>query len=120
MATAGSWTGPFLRLSYRAGPDSLLAGMARGQLGPSIRLWLQVGPNPVETLLTVPYDDESARYAIELWGWPGEPAALRAALDPSGQASFDRGALVAAPSLITGNADDFLPETLAGKFLNDV
>ena len=38
IASAGAWSGPFLRLSYRAGPDSVLAGMARASLGPTIRL----------------------------------------------------------------------------------
>jgi hypothetical protein len=120
MASAGAWSGPFLRLSYRAGPDSVLAGMARASLGPSIRLWLRVGPNATPAPLTVPYDGESRRYCVELWGWPGGAADLRAALDPRGQAAFDRGALVAAPSLIPGKAEDFLREALDGRFANEV
>ena len=103
IASAGAWSGPFLRLSYRAGPDSVLAGMAHGSLGPTIRLFLKVGQNVTPAPLSVPYDAETARYAIELWGWPGTPGDLRAALDPRGQAAFDRGALVAAPSLVPGN-----------------
>src|ERR1051326_1890085 len=120
IASAGAWSGPFLRLSYRAGPDSVLAGMARSSLGPTIRLWLRVGRNATSSPLSVPYDAETGRYAIELWSWPGTPAELRAALDPRGQAAFDRGALIAAPSLVPGTAGDFLRETLDGRFVNDV
>ena len=70
--------------------------------------------------LSVPYDAETGRYAIELWGWPGTPADLRAALDPRGQAAFDRNALIAAPSLVPGNANAFLREALDDRFVNDV
>ena len=120
IASAGAWTGPFLRLSYRAGPDSLLAGMARASLGPAIRLWLKVGRNETPAPLTVPYDAETGRYAIELWGWPGTRGALKDALDPRGQAAMDRGALIAAPSLVPGKPEDFLREAVDGRFLNDV
>jgi hypothetical protein len=120
IASAGAWTGPFLRLSYRAGPDSVLAGMARASLGPTVRLWLKVGQNVTPTPLSVPYDAETARYAIELWGWPGSPGDLKNALDPRGQAAMDRGALVAAPSLVPGKASDFLREALDGRFVNEV
>src|SRR5262249_38473068 len=43
LATAGDWTGPFLRLSYRGGPDSRLSAAAGHQLGRQIKLWLRVG-----------------------------------------------------------------------------
>jgi hypothetical protein len=119
-ASAGNWSGPFLRLSYRAGPDSVLAGMARGSLGPSIRLWLRVGQNATPAPLTVPYDAETGRYAIELWAWPGTTADLRAGLDPRGQAACDRGALIAAPSLVSGKAEDFLRESLDGQFVDEI
>jgi hypothetical protein len=79
---AGQWTGPFLRLSYRAGPNSVRAGMAHASLGKAIRLWLKVGRNTTPSPLNVPYDAETGRYAIELWGRPGTAADLRAALDP--------------------------------------
>jgi hypothetical protein len=120
IASAGAWTGPFLRVSYRAGPDSVLAGMAHGSLGPSIRLWLRVGRTETATPLTVPYDAATGRYAIELWGWPGTPAELRAALDPRGQAACDSGALIAAPALVPGKASDFLREALEEKFVSEV
>jgi hypothetical protein len=120
VASAGAWTGPFLRLSYRAGPDSVLAGIAHASLGPAVRLFLKVGRNATPSPLNVPYDAETGRYAIELWGWPGTAANLRAALDPRGQAACDRGALIAAPSLVPGTADDFLREALDGRLVNDI
>ena len=38
--SAGDWRGPFLRLSYRGGPDSLLSQATKHQLGEKISLWL--------------------------------------------------------------------------------
>lgn len=118
LASAGAWTGPFLWFSYRAGPNSVLAGKSGGWLGPSIRLWVRVGKNAVSAPLTVPYDAETARYAIEIWGWPGSAADLRAALDPRGQAALDRGALVADGALLPGRAEDFTREALDETLTN--
>src|SRR5580658_5239331 len=40
----GDWEGAFLRLSYRGGPDSVLAAAAApDSLGASIQLWIKVG-----------------------------------------------------------------------------
>lgn len=112
--TVGNWTGPFIRISYPAGPDSVLASRAGGSLGPTIRLWLKVGNVALSTLATVPYDTESGRYAIEFWGWQGSPADLRAALDARGQAALDRGALVPNPALVQAKGD-FSREALDGN-----
>ncbi|EDZ98848.1 hypothetical protein BH160DRAFT_5845 [Burkholderia sp. H160] len=117
-ATAGAWSVPFIRASYRAGPDSLLASRTKGSLGASIRLWIKVASVAVPSLVTVPYDAESGRYAIEFWSWKGAPADLRAVLDPRGQAAFDRGALVANSSLIQGEGD-FSREALDGVNVYD-
>ncbi|HJZ79498.1 MAG TPA: hypothetical protein VKD91_04110, partial [Pyrinomonadaceae bacterium] len=67
LASAGNWTGPFLRLTYRAGPDSVLATKTGSLLGPSIKLWLKVGQTAVAAPLSVPYDADAGRYAIEFW-----------------------------------------------------
>ena len=120
LASTASWEGPFLRITYRAGPDSVLAGRAGASLGSSIRLWLRVGRNAVPAPLTVPYDAATRRYAVELWGWPGRPEDLRAGLDPRGQAAYDRGALIAAPALVPGKADDFERDVLNDRFVNEV
>jgi hypothetical protein len=112
---AGSWQGAFLRLSYRAGPDSVLAAASPASLGPSIQLWVKVGANASEHLIRVPYNRESARYAVELWSWPGSQAELRAALDARGQDSLDRGEIVAAPALVPADPAAFTREALDGK-----
>ena len=41
--TTGDWTGPFLRLSYRAGPDSPLWKAKNGSPGSTLKLWVKVG-----------------------------------------------------------------------------
>lgn len=108
-----NWTGPFIRISYQAGPDSVLAARLGGSPGPAIRLWMKVGEVALPGLVSVPYDAESGRYAIEFWGWQGSPADLRQALDTRGQAAFDRGALVPNPTLVQANGD-FSREALDG------
>lgn len=120
LACAGDWTGPFLRLTYRAGPDSVLAAKTSSLLGPSIKLWVKVGESAVGAPLTVPYDADAGRYAIEFWGWPGSTVDLRAALDPRGQGALDRGAIVANTALVPGTVRDFTREALDGKFTDAV
>jgi hypothetical protein len=119
LASAGGWTGPFVRISYRAGPDSVLASRMGGAVGPEIRLWMKIGPVATQAPVRVPYDAECGRYAIEFWGWPGSPEDLLAALDPRGQAAFQAGTLVADATLVRGG-DDFTREALDGKYVNDV
>ena len=120
VAAAGGWSGPFIRLTYRGGPDSVLANKAGNLLGPAIKLWTKIGDTAVRSLLTVPYNSEVDRYGIEIWGWPGSLADLRAALDARGQAAFDRGGLIADAALVQGGIDDFKREALDGKFVNDI
>ena len=99
-ASAGDWTGPFVKLSYRGGPDSKLSQAASHRLGPSIRLDLKVRDAATTAPITVPYNEESHRYEIELWGYPGTDLAAR--LDDKGRDSMTRGELVARP---TSSAD---------------
>ena len=120
LAAAGDWFGPFVRLTYRAGPDSTLANKAGNLLGPSIKLWVKIGDAATNSLLVVPYNAELDRYCIEIWGWPGSAGDLRAALDPRGQAAADRGELIPDAALVRGRAEDFTREELEGKFVNDV
>lgn len=117
-ATVGDWTGPFLRLSYRGDPDSQLAAAAQYKLGPTIRLWLKIGDTVAPNLLTVPYNADSDRYEIELWGYGGGD--LRSRLDTKGQAAIDRGELVARPDLIHGQLSDFQREVVDGVYLATV
>ncbi len=117
-ATAGDWTGPFLKLSYRGGPDSKLSQAANHRLGPSIRLSLKVRDATTATPLTVPYNEESHRYEIELWGYPGNDLASR--LEEKGRTSIERGELVARPDLVRGLYTDFAREGLDGQVMTRV
>jgi hypothetical protein len=55
LVTAGNWLGPFLRVSYRGGPDSLLSRLANHQLGDRLKLWIRVGNTATPALINVPY-----------------------------------------------------------------
>jgi mannose-6-phosphate isomerase-like protein (cupin superfamily) len=80
------------------------------KLGDRIRLWTRIGSSTVSEPLTVPYNDRSGRYEIELWAYPGND--LRNQLDDKGQKAMDRGELVARPDLVHGSRDDFPREQL--------
>jgi len=100
---------PFLKLSYRAGPDSKLAE-ALGRLpGKTVRLFLKVNGRAAGNLITVPYNDLTDRYEIELWGDHG--ADLRRIFsnddDERGLRSLDSGELIIRPDLILGAKSDF-------------
>jgi mannose-6-phosphate isomerase-like protein (cupin superfamily) len=118
LASAGGWTGPILRFSYRAGPDSKLSAMTGMKLGDRIRLWARIGSSTVTEPLTVPYNERSGRYEIELWAYPGND--LRAQLDDKGQQAMDRGELVARPDLVHGSHDDFPREQLNDRDIIDI
>ncbi|MCA6098190.1 hypothetical protein [Bradyrhizobium australafricanum] len=102
-------TVPFLKLSYRAGPDSKLAEAIGGVPGPAIRLFLKVNAQDAGALITVPYNEATDRYEIELWGDSGVD--LRAVFQADGNgralASLERGELVVRPDLIRGAKSDF-------------
>jgi mannose-6-phosphate isomerase-like protein (cupin superfamily) len=102
--TVGDWTGPFLRISYEGGPDSRLSGLANHRLGPAIKMWLKVGDRATLEPLTVPYNTESSRYDVELWGYPGNDLARH--LEDRARAALDRGELLARPELIQGTLAD--------------
>jgi len=113
--TTGDWTGPFLRLSYQAGPDSPLWKAKQSSPGPDIKLWLKVGQNAVQSLLKVPYNEMSHRYEIELWGYPGTDLSNR--LGGSSREALDRGELQARNDLVHGSQSDFDRENLNDRDL---
>ena len=117
-ASVEGWTGSFLRLSYRGGPDSLLSQASGHRLGERIKLWLRVGGTATPTLISVPYVERSDRYEVELWGYPGQD--LRARLDVKGRDAFDRGELQARPDLIHGELGDFHRDVLADRLVAQV
>jgi hypothetical protein len=104
-AAAGDWAGPFVRLSYRGGPDSRLSEAANHQLGSRIKLWARIGGNATPQLLDVPYNERSDRYEIELWGYEGP--SLGARLGPRGRGALTRGELMIRPDLVRGLLSDF-------------
>lgn len=116
--TVDGWTGAFLRVSYRAGPDSLLSKASGHRLGHSIRLHLKVGQAATEQPVVVPYNAESDRYEIEFWAYPGQD--LLAKLDTRGQAAWDRGELVVRTDLVHGSAEDFRREAVEDKPMPDL
>lgn len=107
---------PFLNLSYRGGPDSGLA-QAAGQLGPEIGCTVSVQGGP-PTTLRVPYEPETARYVVELWG--RSPDGLRAHVDARGLEALDAGLLQPRADLDLGTADDFSRAALDGKDVRGV
>lgn len=116
---ANAWTGPFLFLSYRGGPDSKLSQAASHQLGDRINLQLNlIGKNSAPVTLAVPYNPESDRYEIEIWGYPGGD--LRNQLGPKGQAAMDRGNLIVNSALVQGQFSDFAREGLDGRDMRTV
>jgi mannose-6-phosphate isomerase-like protein (cupin superfamily) len=116
--TTGDWTGPFLRISYQGGPDSPLWQSNRGTLGQSIKLWLKVGSRAVQTPLTVPYNENSHRYSIELWGYSGTD--LRGVLGGTSRDAFDRGEIQVHSDLIGGNPSAFARDGLNDRDLRGV
>lgn len=120
LVNVGDWTGPFLRISYRGGPDSQLSVAANHQLRESIKLFLKVAGMPSSSLITVPYNQLitvpynslSDRYEVEFWGYPG--ADLRSKLDGKSLKAFDRGELQVRTDLVHGSVADFSREKLDG------
>lgn len=102
-------TVPFLKLSYRAGPDSKLAAALGSLPGAEIRLYLKVNGREAGGLISVPYNDETGRYEIELWGDHGADLAGAFAGDGMEKAfaSLNRGELISRPDLILGARSDF-------------
>lgn len=115
---AGGWTGPFLFLSYRGGPDSLLSQLSGHKLGNGIKLYLKVQGTAAHALIDVPYNPATDRYEIEIWGYPGND--LRSKLDVRGVAAMDRGGLITDPGLVQGSYDDFAREGLDNRDMRTV
>lgn len=110
--TVGSWTGAFLRISYRGGPDSRLSKASGTTLGASIKAYLKVGDQSAPHLLTLPYHLRSDRYELEIWADPGKPLAdFLKDIDP---APVTRGELITLPGIVWGVAQDFQRPQLDG------
>ncbi|HKX30503.1 MAG TPA: cupin domain-containing protein [Blastocatellia bacterium] len=118
LVSVGDWTGPFLKLSYRAGMDSALSKAAGHKLTNRIKASLKLGRNGSHQLLAVPYSTESDRYELEIWGYPGTD--ILSYLDERGKEAFGRGELIVRPDLARGNQADFNREGLNERYLIEV
>lgn len=117
-AKAGGATVPFVQLSYRGGPDSLLSKATNHQLGEHIQLWIKVGDRSTSTLIQVPYNPASDRYEIELWAYT--EGDLRSQLGPKGRDAMDRGALQVRNDLISGSETDFSRDDINDKDMTTI
>ena len=115
--TTGEWTGPFVRLSYQAGPESPLAIAKGGLLGQSIKAWVKIGNRPGR-IFTVPYNGNSARYDLELWGYDGRD--LRGVLGGRSLDALTRGELQVAPDMLRGTPSAFNREGLNDRDMRQV
>ncbi|MGE5568943.1 MAG: cupin domain-containing protein [Rhodospirillales bacterium] len=104
-AVAGNSIAPFLRASYRGGPDSVLSEMSGHRLGQRIKLWIRVNGAQVSSPLVVPYNPLTDRYDIELWSSPVPD--LRPLLDDKARDAMDRGELQVRNDLVQGALADF-------------
>jgi mannose-6-phosphate isomerase-like protein (cupin superfamily) len=114
LATAGGWTGPFMRISYDAGPETPIA--TRAKLGDHLKLFLKVNGRRRPELIRVPYSEVNDRYEVELWGKPE----LGGVLDAKGRDALARGEIVAAPDLVPGSVTDFDREGKDNAYMGDV
>jgi len=112
-SSGDGWTGPFLFLSYRGGPDSKLSQLSGHKPGNSLKLFLKVQGTTAPQLIDLPYNPATNRYEIEIWGYPGND--LHSKLDARGAAAWDRGGLIANPALVQGGYGDFAPEGLDNR-----
>jgi len=102
--SAGPWTGPFLRISYEGGPDSRLSHLSDHRIGPAIKIWLKVGDRDSSGLIAVPYNSETGRYEVELWGCTEQDLARH--LGDREREALERGELLMRPDLIQGTLAD--------------
>ena len=110
-AVGDGWAVPFLRLTYRAGPDTRLSELAGHALGERVSVRVRVGDRAAEPI-PAPYHPESHRYSVELWGDPGTD--VRRMVDGRGLAAVERGELVVRPDLVRGCRDAFARERVEG------
>jgi hypothetical protein len=107
---------PFLKLSYRGGPDSILSAASGHQLGAEIKLHLSLFD--LSEQFTVPYNPSSHRYEVELWGC--STRALEGRLGPRARAAVERGGLQFRPNMIRGRYDAFRRDMVTGTRVWDI
>src|SRR5579862_3904781 len=118
IVSIGTWSGPFLRISYAGGPDSALGRASQRSLGEAIRVWLKINDAAATKPLRVPYNARTHRYDIEFWGYPGDD--LRGMLEARTADAFDSGELVVEHALVHGDTSAFTREAVDGRKVTDV
>lgn len=111
--TVDDWTGPFLRLSYRGGPDSALSKVSGHSISDHIRVHLKVASTSTSVPLVVPYNPDSDRYEVELWNYPSDNLVDK--LDTRGREALANGALLIRGDLIQGASDTFARESVSDQ-----
>lgn len=117
-ASAGQWTGPFLKLSYRGDPDSALSIASGHTLQSFINVWAKIQGKAMAVPLKVPYNQATNRYEVELWSYPGNN--LFDLLSDKGKEAMQQGVLVNRPDLLTGTPADFAREDLNDRNMYEV
>jgi mannose-6-phosphate isomerase-like protein (cupin superfamily) len=115
-AAAGDWRGPFVALSYRGGPDSALSESG-ATLGDAIGVRVSI-PGRGEATLRAPYDAESDRYVVELWG--RDQGSVSGPLGPRGRAAVESGRLIGRPDLVSGGEAEFARMSVDGRDMRGV
>lgn len=116
--TAKEWTGAFIKFSYRGDTDSALSRASGGNLSSFIHLWASVQGNKMNEPVQVPYNTDTNRYEIEIWGYPGNN--LFDLLTQKGKDAMSKGLLINRPDLVKGSATDFIREGLDDRNMYDV
>jgi hypothetical protein len=81
-------------------------------------LFLKVSDVATDEPLEVPYNEQSDRYEVEVWSYPGDD--LRSKLDRRGRESWDRGELIVRPDLVRGSVEDFRRENVSDQAIPGV
>lgn len=107
---------PFLKISYRGGPDSALSQATRHSLQREITLHLGLFQRSAKFM--VAYNEESHRYDVELWGCSAREADGR--VGPRAKAAIEAGSIQFTPQLIRGEYDDFRRDQIEGASVWDL
>jgi hypothetical protein len=114
----GNWTGTFLKLSYLGGPDSTLSQLSGHQLSDHIYVWAKMRGKAMLTPVKVPYNEQTNRYELEIWGYSGDDVLKH--LSDKGRTALNRGAILISPDLLPGTMDDFNREGLDSRNMYEV
>lgn len=98
-------TVPFLRISYDADSTNLQLKSNGEAAYDHILAWIKIGETQTESLIQMPYNPNSDRYEVELWGYT--EGNLRDALDAKGKDAIERGELQVRSDLIKGTREAF-------------